>query len=64
MFVKSKWVMVLYSSCGHVVDLVGVSRFDGDGGLVYGDYMVGRVYLICAEGTLFYQGKFMLTFFT
>ena len=36
--VKSKREVVLCSNCGCVMDLVGVTRLDGDGGLVYGDW--------------------------
>ena len=36
--VKSKREMVLCSTCGYAMDLVGVTRSDEDGGLVYGDW--------------------------
>ena len=36
--VKPKREVVLCSNCGCVMDLVGVTRLDGDGGLVYGDW--------------------------
>ena len=36
--VRSKREVVLCSNCGYVIDLVGVTRPDGGGGLVYGDW--------------------------
>jgi hypothetical protein len=34
--VKSKREVVLCCNCGYVMGLVGVTRFDGGGGLVFG----------------------------
>ena len=36
--VKPKREVVLCSNCGYVMDLVGVTRPDGDGGLVYDEW--------------------------
>ncbi len=36
--VRSKRDVVLCSSCGYAMDLVGVTRPDGDGGLVYDEW--------------------------
>jgi len=36
--VKSKREVVLCSNCGYAMDLIGVTRPDGGGGLVYGDW--------------------------